>query len=129
MAELDAARQGHELLIDEQRALEIAQAAVRRAEAAVRLAEVARDEAALRLDRMVVRAPVAGVVMTRLVSPGSRVASEGAEHSAHVVHLYDPSSLQVRVDVPLADAANVGVGQLAEIIVDALPDRDLSAVA
>jgi multidrug efflux pump subunit AcrA (membrane-fusion protein) len=42
--------------------------------------------------------------------------------SAHLLHLYDPERLQVRVDVPLADAAGVFVGQRCEIVVDVLPD-------
>jgi HlyD family secretion protein len=39
------------------------------------------------------------------------------------VHLYDPAHLQVRVDIPLADAAAVGVDQRAEVVISALPDR------
>jgi len=49
-----------------------------------------------------------------------------APHSAHVVHIYDPKKLQVRVDVPLADAAKVGVGQLARVVVDVLPDHEFA---
>ncbi|MDY7107120.1 MAG: efflux RND transporter periplasmic adaptor subunit [Planctomycetota bacterium] len=122
-ADLNAARRNLELLIEEQRALDLAKARVRQAESAVRLAEATRDTAKLRLDRMLVRAPVGGVVMVRLASPGSKLVIDGPEHSAHVVHIYDPQRLQVRVDVPLADAASVGVGQEAEIIVEVLPDR------
>ena len=45
------------------------------------------------------------------------------EYSANVVHLYDPEKLQVRADVPLVDAAQVGIGQKAEIVVDVLPNK------
>ena len=38
------------------------------------------------------------------------------------MHLYDPNALQVRADIPLAEAAKVGVGQAADIVVDLLPD-------
>lgn len=112
-----------ELLIEEREAVSLTEAAVGTAEAAVKLAQVARDEAALRLDRMEVRSPVAGIVMRRLASPGSKLMREGGEHSAHVVHLYDPQRLQVRVDVPLADAAHVAIGQAVEVTVEVLPDR------
>ncbi len=62
--------------------------------------------------------------MQRLVEPGSKLAfMMDPEHSAHVVRLYDPKKLQVRVDIPLADAAKVGVGQKAKIVVGVLPDR------
>ena len=42
--------------------------------------------------------------------------------SANAIHLYDPNRLQVRVDVPLADAAKVGIDQKAKVTVDVLPD-------
>jgi RND family efflux transporter MFP subunit len=80
-------------------------------------------EAELRLKRMTINSPIDGVVMARLVGPGSKVMLDmDSPHSAHTIHLYDPERLQVRVDVPLADAAKVGLGQRAEIIVDVLPD-------
>ena len=37
--------------------------------------------------------------------------------------LYDPKRMQVRVDVPLADAAKISVGQDAQITVEVLPDK------
>jgi HlyD family secretion protein len=123
-AELTAARENLRLRIADRRALDEAQAAVERARAAVAAAQAARDEAALRLTRMEVRTPVDGVVMNRLAAPGSKLMLGGDNPaSALVVRLYDPQHLQVRVDVPLADAAKVGVGQEAQIIVEVLPDR------
>ncbi len=122
-ADLDAAKQSLELLIDERQQLELAQSNVRQMEAAVHLAEAKRDEVQLWLDRTLVRAPVDGTVMVRLASPGSKLMREGPEYALHVVHIYDPQKLQVRVDVPLADAANVGVGQMAEVIVEVLPNH------
>ena len=93
------------------------------AEAEVAGAMAGRDEAALRLGRMTVRSPARGVVMTRHVNVGSKVmlGMEGPL-SATVVRLFDPRKLQARVDVPLADAAKIGVGMPAEVIVSALPD-------
>ncbi len=88
---------------------------------AVASAELARAE--LALSRTVVCAPIDGIVIERLTSPGSVIRFGNGEHASHVVHLYDPSSLQVRADVPLADAARVGVGHPAEVIVDVLPDH------
>jgi HlyD family secretion protein len=89
--------------------------------------EVARArlaEAELRLERTVIKAPVGGVVVERFKEPGSPVVPVMDDRSAAaIVSLYDPQKLQVRVDVPLADAALVGVGQKAEIIADVLPDQ------
>lgn len=123
-AELAAAKENLRLRIPEKRALDEARAAVASAHAAVDRARAARDEARLRLERMEVRSSVAGVVMTRLVEPGSKVMqATDNPMSSHVVRLYDPGRLQVRVDVPLAEAAQVSIGQDAEVVVNVLPDR------
>jgi HlyD family secretion protein len=121
-ADAAAAKENRRLRTDEARALA-------EAEAAVRLADVAVTEAKLRLERTEVKSPADGVVMQRLVEPGSKVMFVGdMVHSAHVARLYDPRRLQVRVDVPLADAAKVGVGQAARVTVDVLPDRTFDGV-
>jgi RND family efflux transporter MFP subunit len=119
-----AAQRDLDLRIPETRALAEAKAGLRRAVSDRDGAAAARDEAQLRLSRMNVVAPVDGVVMRRLAAPGAKLmlGMDGA-FSAHVVHLYDPEKLQVRVDVPLADAAGVGVGQEAEVVVEVLPDQ------
>ena len=62
--------------------------------------------------------------MGRLTEPGSKVVIiSDNPGSARVLSLYDPARLQVRVDVPLADAAKIGVGQQAHVIAEVLPDR------
>jgi HlyD family secretion protein len=116
-ANLEAARENRRLRIRQRETLDRAHAELQRAEVAV-------AEAELRLERMAVRAPAAGIVMSRLAVPGSKLMLEGDnKFSANAVHLYDPDQLQVRVDVPLADAAKVGIDQPAEVTVDVLPDR------
>jgi RND family efflux transporter MFP subunit len=123
-SEVKAAEENLRLRIVDTRALAVAKATAQQAEAAVASAEAKVEEAELRLERMEVRSPVAGRVMARLVEPGSKLMLKGDQpRSAHVVRLYDPKKLQVRVDVPLVDAAKVGVEQDAEVIVDVLPDR------
>jgi HlyD family secretion protein len=123
-AELVAARENLRLRITDTRTLAEAGAAVDSAAAKLTSAQAMRDEALLRLERMDVRSPVAGIVMSRLVEPGTKLMLNANEmRSATVVRLYDPQHLQVRVDVPLADAAKVGVGQPVEVIVDVLPDK------
>ena len=119
-AELTAAKENLRLRIADAKALA-------EAKAAVALAKAMRDEAALRLSRMEIRAQTGGVVMQRHVTPGSKVmlASDN-ELSASIVHLYDPKKLQVRVDIPLADAAKVGVDQPAQIVVGVLPNQTFS---
>ncbi|MEZ6233708.1 MAG: biotin/lipoyl-binding protein [Phycisphaerales bacterium] len=70
-AELRAAERGAALRVAERRMLDAAAARVRAIEAEVGQARAARDEAQLRLDRMQVVAPIDGVVMLRLVAPGT----------------------------------------------------------
>jgi len=126
-ADLKAAQAHRQLLIKERKTLEQAQAQVEMIKAQISLAEVTVAQAQLRWERMKIRTPVDGVVMTRLAVPGSKVMLEAdIKESAHVVYLYDPQKLQVRVDVPLADAARVGVGQKARVVVDVLPDREFA---
>jgi len=123
-AELRAAERNAELRIDERRALDSAQAALAAAQAALAQAEAARDEAQLRLDRMTIASPITGYIMQRLKSPGDKVMLAMDDvHSSHIAHIYDPQQIQVRVDVPLADAASVFTGQRCEVVVEILPDR------
>ena len=98
-----------------------AEARVGIAMANVDSASVAVDTAQLALDRCTIESPIDGIVIERLMSPGSTVRF-GGEHTSHVVHLYDPTMLQVRADVPLADASKVSVGFPAEVTVDVLPN-------
>ena len=123
-AELRAARESRRLLVAETRAVEEARAGVAVAEADRDLAAVARDQAKLRLERMEIRSPAAGVVFHRMIAPGTKLLIQMDDPtSAHAVHLYDPSHLQVRVDVPLADAGHVSFEQLAEIGVEVASER------
>ena len=100
---------------------------VQGASAACDQAKAMRDDAALALERTLVRAPSAGLVMARLAAPGSFVGMDA--DTAGVVQLFDPASLQVRTDVPLADAGRLAPGQRAEVQVDALPGRTVPGLS
>jgi RND family efflux transporter MFP subunit len=89
--------------------LDLARTRSKRATAEVQVAQARLREASLRLDRMVVRAPVDGVVLARLAVPGMTLKDES------VCTLYDPNSLRVRVDVPQADVSGLQMGQRVEI--------------
>jgi len=123
-AQHKAAKRAGELRVEERRALDTSTARVAEAKASVAHAQVKLDEAKLRLDRMTIRAPIAGRVLSRLKTPGDKVMlGMDNMHSSHILHLYDPAQIQVRVDVPLADAAQIYVGQKCEVIVEVLPDQ------
>lgn len=108
-----------------QRELEAMYAEARAVEGELAPAEVMLREAQLMLDRMTIVAPCAGVVMSRAIEPGMRIAmgSGSNPEESGVIRLYDPKKLQVVVDVPLADAAMVDVGQQADVSTEALPGR------
>lgn len=96
--------------------------AVESAKAELLDARTALDIAKLQLERSVIRAPMDGIIMRLLASPGSMISSE-MENGMTIATLYQPERLQVRVDVPLAEAAKVRPGLPAEVKVEAMPDK------
>lgn len=95
---------------------------VKDAEAAA--AAVAVDQAKLALQRTRILSPIDGRVLRLLASPGQKkmLLMDDADSSTIAI-LYQPDRLQVRVDVPLADAAGLSVGQSAKIRCSLLPDQ------
>ena len=123
-AEAIAAVRAADLRVTDRLALDLAAAAVSDAQAALEHAHAQRDEVKLRLARMTIVSPMDGNILKRLKSPGDKVMlGMDDPYSSHIVHLYDPKRLQVRVDVPLADASQIRIGQACEVVVDVLPDR------
>ncbi|MGJ8635391.1 MAG: efflux RND transporter periplasmic adaptor subunit [Phycisphaerales bacterium] len=123
-SDLHAAQQGLKLRIDDRARLDGARAAYELAQAEVAQREAQLAEAELELARMTIHAPITGYVQRRFKVPGDKVVRMmDSSHSAHIVHLYDPSKLQVRVDVPLADASQIRVGQECEVIVEVLAEQ------
>jgi RND family efflux transporter MFP subunit len=126
-AQRKAAMENQRLRIPEKRELDEAKAARAAALAQLEHARARREETALRLRRMRVLAPKAGRVMQLLKAPGDKLMTMmDNPRSAQVAGLYNPEKLQVRVDVPLADAAKVRVGLQATIVADILPDKSFS---
>lgn len=115
-ARVRAADRDFELRLEERLRVDTAQAAVLKADAAVLEARAALATANLELERMVVKTPVGGTVLTRDAQPGSIVGPGAA--SSPVCQLYDPTRLRVRVDVPQSQVAGASVGQRAEVSCD-----------
>lgn len=78
----------------------------------------------LALERTRIHSPVDGVILRLLAMPGQKrmLAMDGAD-SATIAILYQPDHLQARVDVPLAEAAKLAVGQPVRIRSNFLPDQ------
>lgn len=114
----DALQKQLELKTDENRAVAEAKAAVEIAKVRVHHANIAADQAQLRFDRMIVRAPCDGVVLALVAPPGKRVmgqAAVGEPEASTVVTLYDSKRLQVRARVYLDDVPKVQPGQRVQI--------------
>jgi HlyD family secretion protein len=95
---------------------------VREAEIAAAVVKV--DQAKLALERTRIVSPVDGRVLRLTAMPGQKkMLSMDDLESSTVAILYQPQKLQVRVDVPLADAAGLSVGQPAKIRCSLLPER------
>lgn len=114
--------------------LESARAASLRADAAVSIAEaaIAEAEAGLRanetdLTKMVIRAPIDGVVLARKIEPGQTVA---ASFQAPLLFTLaqDLRRMELTVNVAEADVGSVAPGQRATFTVDAWPDKRFDAL-
>jgi RND family efflux transporter MFP subunit len=87
-------------------------------------AAVAVKQAELALSRTRIVAPIDGRILRLMAAPGQKkMQSDNDAESSTVAILYDPQKLQVRVDVPLADAAGLQLGQRVRIHCSLLPER------
>ncbi len=92
-------------------------------ESAVRTAGVEVEQAELAFSRTSIASPVDGRVLRLNAAPGQKkLLRMDDPDSATVAILYKPGELQVRVDVPLADAAGLQIGQKARIRCSLLPE-------
>jgi HlyD family secretion protein len=121
LAQQDSAQKNYELVrIGPRREqIELAAAQMREAEAALKAAQVD-------LDNTVIRAPIAGTILERLVEPGeivtiSFICGRGAKSA--VLSLADLGILDVEVDVSQNEIGKVRLNQPASIVADAFPDR------
>lgn len=86
------------------------------ARANVESAQGALDVAQKALNDSVVRAPIAGVVASRLVQPGEKVAVDG-----RLLDLVDLRQLELEAAVPTTDILQIAPGQQAEVRLEGLP--------
>ncbi|MCH8829674.1 MAG: efflux RND transporter periplasmic adaptor subunit, partial [Planctomycetes bacterium] len=118
-ARVKAQRTRFELLADEKKAEENAKAKVKAADARVEQADVDFAIAQLQLDRMAVKALDSGRVYKLVAHPGARVGSStrsmNDSDGSTVVTLYQPNSLQVRVDVRFEDLQKIRLTQKVRI--------------
>ena len=87
-------------------------ATMKAAEAQVTLAQLSWDDA-------VVRAPISGTVVSRLLQPGERVDIDGS-----IVALVDLSQMEFQALAPASEIPGVKVGQIAHFKVSGFGDRN-----
>ncbi|MFT7620204.1 MAG: multidrug efflux pump subunit AcrA (membrane-fusion protein) [Planctomycetota bacterium] len=108
-AKLKKAKKDLELRLEDRLRVELAKANVVLKNATVNesksLLAIAQQDA----DWCDVKSPIDGIVLTRLVMPGSMVG--GKEMERAVCKVYDPKALRLRVDVPQTDIGKVQMGQ------------------
>ncbi len=93
-------------------------------QAQIKEADINLEKAELAHARTEIKAPVDGRVLALKAAPGQKkMVLMDDEDSSTIAILYEPAHLQVRVDVPLADAAGLSVGQRAKIRSNLLPDQ------
>ena len=91
--------------------MEAARAQVAAARAALRVAEV-------QLDHAVLKAPYAGIILSRSVEPGEVVAP-----NQEVLSLADLSTVDLKVFVDETEIGQVRPGQAVEVRIDTFPDK------
>jgi HlyD family secretion protein len=90
-------------------------------EAQVDSAQTILDLAELRLEQAMIISPISGKVANVLQNPG-----EQAVPGAPVMTVVDEDAFHIDVNVDEVDIDRIGVGQTADITLDALPDRTIS---
>ncbi|MDP5240219.1 efflux RND transporter periplasmic adaptor subunit [Uliginosibacterium sp. 31-16] len=104
-----------------------ARATIAAQQAAVRASLAAVAEIRVTLDNSVIRAPFAGVVLTKQADVGDVVTplSASSNSKAAVVTMADLSTLEIEADVSETNLARARVDQPVEIQLDALPELRL----
>ena len=100
--------------------VKLAEAALGAAEEQVRVAQQSVDEARKQLDEANITAPFDGVVVSVEADEGDYVAV-----TTTIIHLIDPATVELNIEVDELDIAKVNLGQKAVIDVDALPGEQL----
>ena len=99
--------------------------AVAEAEAGELRAEI--EQARVNLDYTVLRAPTDGVVLAKLKEVGEMAVPGGFAGSGDLIRMANLDDLRAEVDVNEADLPRVHLGQPAEVVPDAYPDRRYAA--
>lgn len=129
---VDEALAKHKQLLEEVRLVEISQ------KAEIRIAEISRDESKLQLqkaemnaNRMVMKAPIDGLVVMERVFRGGEFAQIQMGDQIYPGQMFmkivDPSSMVINASVSQVDAEALRIGLKATVRIDAYPNLSLPA--
>ena len=96
---------------------------IRSANFAIRSAEASVSEARVNLSRTTLRAPQAGTVTALVKELGESVQGTGFTAGEVIMKISDLGAMEVNVEVNESDIVRVGLGDSAEVLVDAYSDR------
>ncbi|MFN9632268.1 MAG: efflux RND transporter periplasmic adaptor subunit [Erythrobacteraceae bacterium] len=85
------------------------------AKARLAAAEAAAATARTEIERLVVRAPIAGEILAVNIRPGEFVATQGGGNSQPFIQMGETNPLHVRVDIDENEVARVALGEPAVI--------------
>jgi HlyD family secretion protein len=107
--------------------LDVKESELRVAAAQVRQAEAAIEQARVNLDYTTLRAPSDGVILAKLKEVGEMAVPGGFAGSGDLIRMANLEDMRAEVDVNEMDLAKVRLGQAAEVVPDAFPDRRYAA--
>jgi len=110
-----------------QAALDVKESELRVAEAQVAQSRAEIEQAEVNLDYTVLRAPTDGVVLAKLKEVGEMAVPGGFAGSGDLIRMANLEDLRAEVDVNEADLSRVRLGQAAQVVPDAFPDRRYAA--
>jgi HlyD family secretion protein len=137
---LDDARNAHEVAAAQVKVagknLELAKLGPRSEQIQLARAQVAEGEASIvwwqtQLENAVIRAPVAGTVLERLIEKGEMVTTgyvSGRGAKSALVSIADLKDLEVELDINESDIPRVRVGQECSLAPESYPDKIYRAV-
>ena len=106
-----------------QTSLEVMEAQLQLAEAQAQQSMAELGELRIRLEQSRIYAPMSGVVSVRYVDPGALVAPNNP-----ILQVVNLSTMVTQGNVPERNVSKLAVGNSANVIVDAIPDRDFQGI-
>lgn len=107
--------------------VDIKQNQLRVAEAEAARYEALIAQAKLDLEDTVLRAPRRGVVLEKFKEVGEIAVPGGFAGSGDLIRIADTTEMRAELDVNEADLSKVRIGQAAEVVPDAFPERKYAA--